>query len=176
MPSFCQLSAPVDWIRASEMSSLSVLSVRRIPSTLVARADGVTQLGARPACQYSLCASSSPDIMLSALRSVSPLVVGAAALVAGALCVASAAAAARDDAFLILYRTAETQDVMENHNLALLCSVFNVGGGRFVRRFWAMDIAACRGGVWWRDPSPRAQKVRQPWTAALVLGPARMRF
>lgn len=67
--------------------------------------------------------------MLSALRSVSPLVVAAAALVAGASCVASAAAAARDDAFLILSRTVETRDVLENHNLTLLYSVFNVGGG-----------------------------------------------
>lgn len=67
--------------------------------------------------------------MLSALRFVSPLVVAAAVLVTGSSCAASAAAAARDDAFLILSRSIETPNILENHNLTLLYSVFNVGGG-----------------------------------------------
>ncbi|GAB0496344.1 hypothetical protein MMPV_007656 [Pyropia vietnamensis] len=67
--------------------------------------------------------------MLSALRSVSPLVVAAAVLVAGTSCIASVAAAARNDAFLILSRSIETPNILENHNLTLLYSVFNVGGG-----------------------------------------------
>lgn len=65
--------------------------------------------------------------MLSAMRSVSPLVAVAAVLVAGS-CVAAAAAAARDDAFLILSRSVDTPDVLENHNMTLSYSVYNVGG------------------------------------------------
>lgn len=66
--------------------------------------------------------------MLSAMRSVSPLVAVAAVLVAGSSCVAAAAAAARDDAFLILSRSVDTPDVLENHNMTLSYSVYNVGG------------------------------------------------
>lgn len=73
--------------------------------------------------------------MLSALRSVSPLVVAAAVLVAGTSFVSSVAAAVRDDAFLILSRSVETSNILENHNMTLLYSVFNVGGGYACSQF-----------------------------------------
>lgn len=181
MVRYCGLSALVDWTRPGELTHRRVShglvivasSRRRLPLLRTVS----PQLAALPANQHARFASSSSGSMLSALRSVSPLVAAAAVLVAGTSFVASAAAAAaRDDAFLILSRSVETSNVLENHNMTLLYSVFNVGGGYACSQF--LDRGRCsrdEGGLG-RDPSPGAQGVRPPWAAACLSTPARVPF